>query len=192
MADQTFTAGQILTASQMSALQSNIGLVPITPTSVTNATLTGNVAAITSGQSTITLSGVFTSSFESYKVIITGMRTSGTQTVYMKLNNSTGSTYNYIITYFSYSSSVSVNANSSADANGMAIAFGATTTTSSETEIFSPFAATATTFRGSNQGPANPTTMVGIDTNAASSANLILTVTSGSFSAGNIRVYGYR
>jgi hypothetical protein len=34
--------------------------------------------------------------------------------------------------------------------------------------------------------------MVGIDTNAASSANLILTVTSGSFSAGNIRVYGYR
>jgi hypothetical protein len=192
MADQTFTAGQILTAAQMTSLQSNIGLVPITPTSVTNATLTGNVAAITSGQSTITLSGVFTSSFESYRVIITGLRTSAAQAFNAKLNNSTGSTYSSVLSYYGYSSAVQTNSAESAVATGIVLGIGSTTTTSSEFDVFSPFATTATTFKGSSQGPSNPSTFVGIDTNAASSANLILTVNSGSFSAGNIRVYGYR
>ena len=192
MADQTFTAGQILTASQMSALQSNIGLVPITPTGVTNATLSGNVASITSGQSTITLSGVFTSSFESYHVVITGLTTSATQSFQAKLNNSTGSTYSSVLAYYGYGSSVQSISPTSASAGGIVLGLGATTTTTAEFDVFSPFAATATTFKGSSSGPANPSTTIGIDTNAASSTGLILIVGTGSFSAGNIRVYGYR
>ena len=56
MADQTFTAGQILTAAQQSALQTNIGLTYIAEVNFTGA----RPAQIT---------GVFTSAFTNYRIV---------------------------------------------------------------------------------------------------------------------------
>ena len=69
MPDQTFTSGQILTASQMSTLQSNTGLVAMTPSSVsgTGVTLSGNTMTVTAA-STASIIGVFTSAFTNYVV----------------------------------------------------------------------------------------------------------------------------
>jgi hypothetical protein len=57
MPDQTFTAGQILTAQQQTDLQTNIGL-----TFIKSQTFTSGTAN--------TITNVFSSSFDSYKVII--------------------------------------------------------------------------------------------------------------------------
>ena len=70
MADQTFTSGQILTAAQMTTLQSNTGLVVMTPTSVsgTGVTLSGNTMVVTAA-STASIIGCFTSTFTNYAVV---------------------------------------------------------------------------------------------------------------------------
>jgi len=70
MPDQTFTSGQILTASQMSSLQSNTGMVVMTPTSVsgTGVTLSGNTMTMTAA-STASIIGCFTSAFTNYAVV---------------------------------------------------------------------------------------------------------------------------
>ena len=70
MADQTFTSGQILTAAQMTTLQSNGGLVPMTPSSVsgTGVTLSGNTM-IVAAASTASIIGVFTSSYTNYVAV---------------------------------------------------------------------------------------------------------------------------
>jgi hypothetical protein len=56
MADQTFTSGQVLTAAQQSALQTNIGLTYIGQTDV-------------SGARPISVTGVFTSAFTNYRIV---------------------------------------------------------------------------------------------------------------------------
>ena len=70
MADQTFTSGQILTAAQMTTLQSNTGLVAMTPSSVsgTGVTLSGNTMVVTAA-STASIIGVFTSAFTNYLTV---------------------------------------------------------------------------------------------------------------------------
>jgi len=70
MPDQTFTSGQILTAAQMTSLQSNTGLVAMTPSSVsgTGVSLSGNTATITAA-STASIIGCFTSAFTNYVMV---------------------------------------------------------------------------------------------------------------------------
>ena len=192
MADQSFTAGQILTASQMSALQSNIGLVPITPTSVTNGTLSGNVASITSGSASVTINGCFTTNFTNYKVIITNFVCSAAPAIYLKFNNSTGSTYSSLLSYYSYGSPTGANSPSAASAAGMQLFLGATSLCTAEFEVFAPFVTSRTTMRSSGQSPDNPGTSLGIDTNSASQTAFSLSTSTGTITSGSITVYGYR
>ena len=56
MADQTFTAGQVLTAAQMTTLQANSGL-----TYITQGTVSANTA--------LNFTSIFTSSFDNYRVV---------------------------------------------------------------------------------------------------------------------------
>ena len=57
MAEQTFTAGQILTATQMTTLQSDIGLNFIKSTTVG------------SGVSIAVISSVFSATYDNYRII---------------------------------------------------------------------------------------------------------------------------
>jgi hypothetical protein len=192
MADQTFTAGQILTASQMSALQLNSALTPITPSSVTNGTLSGNVVTITSGSSSVTVSGAFSTNFPNYKIIVNGMITSTAPVIYLKLNASTGSTYNSLLTYFDFSNAISVNSPLAASANGFQFCFSNTSVSTAECELFGPFATSTTSMRGSGVRNDNPTVTLGYDSNSASQTGFTLVSDTGNFTAGTIRVYGYR
>jgi hypothetical protein len=56
MADQTFTSGQILTAAQMTTLQTNIGL-----TYITGGALSGT---------TTNFAGCFTATYENYRIVV--------------------------------------------------------------------------------------------------------------------------
>jgi hypothetical protein len=68
MADQTFTSGQILTAAQMTTLQANSGLIPMTPTSSTGGTIAANKVSF-SAQSSVLINGCFTSAYTNYRLV---------------------------------------------------------------------------------------------------------------------------
>jgi hypothetical protein len=92
MPDQTFTSGQILTAAQMTALQSNSGLVPITPGSVTNGTLSGYKISI-AGQSTCTINDIFSTNYDAYQIVCTEMTGSTNMWITFKFGATTTGYY---------------------------------------------------------------------------------------------------
>ena len=193
MADQTFTSGQILTAAQQSALQTNIGLAQITPTSVTNATLSGGVATIGAAVNIVTISGCFSATFTNYRIVVSGTLISadGLQ-LQFKLNNSTGSTYATVGTNMDYTSATVYPIGGAATT---LIRVGETSTTMNGTivDVFQPFLATATFTNACWNGSAHVGWYNGRDTNAASQTGFTLSLNAaGTFTGGTITVYGYR
>jgi hypothetical protein len=96
MADQTFTSGQILTASQMSTLQANSGLIPMTPTSSTGGTIAANKISF-SAQSSVLINGCFTSAYTNYRLV--GRLSTTASDCFFRFavggTATTGSDYNY-------------------------------------------------------------------------------------------------
>jgi hypothetical protein len=96
MADQTFTAGQILTAAQMTTLQENAGLIPMTPTSSTGGTIVANKVTF-SAQSSVLINGCFTSAYTNYR-LVGRLYTSASDCFFRFATGgtaTTGSDYNY-------------------------------------------------------------------------------------------------
>ena len=178
MADQTFTSGQILTAAQMSSLQSNIGLTYVTTSAITGTTFN--------------LDGIFTSSYSNYVVTIDDFKSAGNQ-IYMKLRSggtptSTGyySAQNYTDWTGAASTQGLVNNGAQWNTN-----FTGTIANSIFMNIFNPQAAKITTMTiqatwnalaaGSGGGYQSATTQFdGISLISASAMT------------GNITIYGYR
>jgi hypothetical protein len=75
MAEQTFTAGQVLTAAQMTTLQTNTGLNYIT-------------SGALSGTST-NFAGCFTSAYTNYRIVIETFTSSGAVSLYARMLNGT-------------------------------------------------------------------------------------------------------
>lgn len=180
MADQTFTAGQILTASQMTTLQSNIGLVAISETAITGATTT--------------ISSCFSSSFTNYKIVIdlTASAAGGANEVNLTLNGlSSGYAYNNIRNF-------STTVDSITNAAGTSYLLGYTTSTpctfSSSIEVFKPNLAATTAFTHASHGfnSVNYVYYTGgcAVNNTTQYTGCVLTVVGGG--TGKIFVYGYR
>jgi hypothetical protein len=68
MADQTFTSGQILTAAQMTTLNTNIGLAYIGETNATSGTA-------------FNIGGCFTTAYDSYRIVLSNLKLATTATV---------------------------------------------------------------------------------------------------------------
>jgi hypothetical protein len=96
MADQTFTSGQILTAAQMTTLQANAGLIPMTPTSCTGGTIAANKISF-SAQSSVLINGCFTSAYTNYRLV--GRLSTSASDCFFRFATggtvTTGSDYNY-------------------------------------------------------------------------------------------------
>lgn len=96
MADQTFTSGQVLTAAQMTTLQANAGLIPMTPTSSTGGTISANKISF-SAQATVLINGCFTSAYTNYRLV--GRIYTSASDCYIRFATggtaTTGSDYNY-------------------------------------------------------------------------------------------------
>ena len=96
MADQTFTSGQILTAAQMTTLQANSGLIPMTPTSSTGGTIAANKVSF-SAQSSVLINGCFTSAYTNYRLV--GRLSTSASDCFFRFATggtaTTGSDYNY-------------------------------------------------------------------------------------------------
>ena len=147
---------------------------------------------IGTGVSSVTVSNVFTTEFDAYKIILTDtLHGANSNNFFMKLNNSNGNTYYSILTYYVYATGASTNQNSNASGSGWQLALTNTQSMNVEAEIFSPALAKYTTYRASGASIGLPSTSIGLDGNAVAHTGFTLSSTT-TMTGGTIRVYGYK
>ena len=181
MPDQVFTSGQILTAAQMSSLQSNIGLVYLKSQTI-GAAVTG-----------VTVSDAFSTTYDHYRVIINGGAASATTE---NLNLSLGSTSTGYYWARNGRSFADVD-NGGAAANDSKWRAGGANTTGLNmcVDIFSPFLADETIFTSTSIYMTTTGSMFnaqGFLNNTTSYTAFTVNVGSGTITGGTITLYGYR
>ena len=195
MADQTFTSGQILTAAQMTTLQDNSGLVVVTPTGATGGTISGSTVTIGAGVSSVAVAGAFSSSFDSYKIIISGGVASASAGLTLIL---TGSVTGY------YAGEVRVRYDTGAvsgtgynNSASWEIARVFTDTLACSWELIGPFLAKPTVMTSSGNDTrvtagTSARQQTGVHSVASSFSGFTIAPDAGTLTGGSIRVYGYR
>ena len=92
MAIKTFATGEVLTASDTNTFLANSGLVYVTSTTVGTAV------------SSVTVSNCFSSTYDNYRITITGVNANAAGNMTMQLSGITGSVYSLGGTFFNYGS----------------------------------------------------------------------------------------
>ena len=178
----TYTAGEVLTASSLNANLSfaanNSGLRLITAQTIGSAV--GSVA----------VSNCFSSTYDAYKIVVTGGAGSNTSEYFKFTLGASTTGYYYIYIYNTYANGTSGNGASNqasmnffglVDTNGL----------NANIEIQNPFAAKYTFM----QTPHIPTniggTPSGVHQVATSYTGFTLTPSGGTITGGTVRVYGY-
>jgi hypothetical protein len=176
-----------------SAVDSKIGFFKIIPTGAVNGTVSpdGDVT-IGSGVGSVTVQGAFSSLFDNYKMIYQTGDASSIAILYMKFNNSTGSTYSYGGGYTLFGITSFVGEQENNTSNGIRIGNTNVDLSSTVTEIISPFLATPTHVMSQHADHQYFSVRGGRDSNAASQTGFSLVAGAGTLTGGIIRVYGYR
>ena len=185
MAEQTFTSGQILTAAQMTTLQTNIGLAFITSASATSG-------------SSLSVDNCFTSTYSAYRIVINRATVVGLSGLNMRLRAASSDTatnyYNIRVGYDYSTSSASV----SAVNNGTQFELPLITDTTSAAcviDVYNPKLALKT--QTSAQGSDSRTAGLGAFSssgmlNNTTSYDGFSIVTGSAFTNISLTVYGYR
>ena len=175
MPDQVFTAGQILTASQMSSLQSNIGLTFI------------KSQTIGTGVSSVLVSNAFSATFQNYKIIVNGGVGSTAQGIGLVLG--AASVYDYVLSYLDFSGTES-NAGVSSTNSWPFVGESNTNGNTVDLDILNPYLAKYTMYSGAYLGSVAGFT-AGQLRNTTQYTDFTLNV-AGTMTGGTISVYGYR
>lgn len=154
------------------------GLVYITGTTVGSA--------VTS----VTVSNVFSSTYDNYRIIITGGTASAGDNLSMQLSGSTGSTYNTGGSFTTYGSATLSGYGPAATTTWL-IGYVAPTHTAIVTDVFSPQLATPSRMVTASTSTFNYS-FTGANTSTVQSTGFTLSITTGTMSSQTIRVYGYR
>ena len=183
MAVKTFTTGEVLTAADTNTYLANAGLVYIT-----SVTIGSNVA-------TVTVSNCFSSTYDHYRIILSNSVCNlNDYSFTFTLNNSTGSTYNYMAYYSDFAGVTRGPTSWQNSPNGLYLGFSSTTNTSFISDIMNPYQASYTRATHLSTGNAYGTMGASLDKNAVSHTGF--TVKSDDpaprLTGGTITVYGYR
>jgi hypothetical protein len=147
---------------------------------------------IGSAVSSVTVSDVFSSTYDNYKIIIANTTCSTAAGILLTLNGSAGSTYNYGGFYTTLGTTTLNGESSAGTSAGIAVGLYANNKSASVIEIQNPFNSVATTLSAMSAGGTYTYVINGIDTNAASSTAFTLDPqSSATLTGGTIRVYGY-
>jgi len=161
----------------------NSGLVYVSSTTIGSAVASTTVASC------------FSATYDNYKIVVSALACSVSGSVlYLKLNNSTGSTYfgNMIYNVPATSAIGGVSAANGAS-NGFFVATPSSSgTISFEATIDSPFLAATSNCYGNYAGRSYNGQASMHDSNAASSTGFILAPSSGTMTGGTVTVYGFR
>ena len=177
-------------------IETYMGLVKVIPTSVTGGTLsaTGTVT-IGSARSSVVINGAFSSLYNNYRVVVSGVAVSavGSSASFL-ISSSLGATYSANGFYMNPASSALTGFAQNQTINGFWL--GVTGGTwSASFDICNPFLASATNVVGQSAGSgasAYYNTFMGADSNAASSTGLAFAQATSTWTGGNVTIYGYR
>jgi hypothetical protein len=149
---------------------------------------------IGSAVSSVTVTDAFSSTYENYRVVVTGVAYSSNGTAsYLKLNNSTGSTYygNMVYNVPGTSAIAGVSAINGSNLGFFSATGSSTGTVDFDATVSLPFAAATANCVGNYGGRNYNGQFSGHDSNAASSTGFIIAPGAGTITGGTIRVYGY-
>jgi len=182
-----YSVGDTYTQSQISSL-----LDAKSPVSTTGLVLLAS-QTIGSAVSSVTVSNVFSSSYDNYRIVVANCTASGAGTqVNFSMNNSTGGTYNWAgnyITYASTTNNVIVGANNSVASICLS---GVNNTNNFTMDVLSPFLTTRTTWTTQYSNSGYRGSFGGFDNNAVSQTGFTIVATGITFTGGTIKVYGYK
>ena len=181
MSIKTFTTGEVLTASDTNTYLANSGLVYVTS------------ATIGTAVSTVTLSNCFSSTYDSYRVVIAGSVGSIlTDNVYLTLGSSVTGYYGSLI-YTTFASSTVLAAT---DNNGVRFTYVANANNAvinSSFDLHSPFLAKYTNIQNAVWCPKDAVGQYnGMHQVATSYSSFTLTTPGSTMTGGTVTVYGYR
>jgi hypothetical protein len=184
MAIKTFTTGEVLTAADTNTYLANAGLDYVT-----------SVAGPSPAAATITIAGAFNSTYDNYRVVISGMTCStANNDVRVKFENVL-STYSWAGTYQTYTGPSTVNGTGqSAVSSGICFAASETAGNfNASFDVLRPNSAGATLVLGTHANAGYRVTYSGIMTTATAYTTMIFGQSGGAtFSGGTIAIYGYR
>ena len=193
-----FSVGAVLTAAQMNA----VGMWRVTSCTVTSsggtaATANGGVISIGSGNTSVTVSDAFSADFNTYRIIISGSSAASTGMNIRLALGATATGYYTTLLFGTYGAGV-VNATQSSQSNGNFFdwaGYANTTSLFGDITLINPQIAEHTIFesvfiQNGAGGIAGRTQGALLDTTAYTA--FTITPSAGSFTSGNIRVYGYR
>jgi hypothetical protein len=145
---------------------------------------------IGSAVSSVTVTGAFSATFPNYCIVMSNTIGTASNAMRMSYNNSTGSTYSHVGSYWTFgSTSLLTETGSSLTSTWIGnVHIGSTNII---VDVFSPFLSAATHSIGRGVGPNNPTLRFGQDTATASNTGFTITPGAGTLTGGTIYVYGY-
>jgi hypothetical protein len=166
------------------------GIVKITPTGATNGTVSTNGdVTIGSGVSTTTVSGVFSSVFDNYLIVVSGGSNSLNSRIGLQLG-STNSGYKSSLIYNSWNTTLGIVSTNTA--SNFQYAFnGASGGIYGEVYLSSPNLAKWTSMRGYWANTSDTGLHTGVLENTTSYTNFTLVPLTGTMTGATIRVYGY-
>ena len=178
MAIKSFVVGELATSADVNTYLTNSGLVYITETTA-------------AGVATKAIPDIFSSTYESYRMVITNLTTNITGYLTLSMTGAPASNYYYILTgatYANVAQTVALNP-------GAFWSLGKSTTTSGTSiivDIFRPNIAANTSYQATSQDTLGVFSGGGYHASAVAYTGLTLGLfTAATFSA-NIKIYGYR
>jgi hypothetical protein len=176
-----YSVGDTYTQSTLNTMFSPItttGLVLISSTTIGSAV------------SSVVVSSAFSTTYENYKIIVSGGVMSGTSNIQMTLGSAT-SNYNNQINGADFGNTPS-SIGATGAANFTRVGAGTVNFTSCNVDLFMPFLAKPTTLMGSLVTVGGGYTILAIQTDNTSFTGFTITPTSGTMTGGTIKVYGYK
>jgi hypothetical protein len=180
MAIKTFTTGEVLTAADTNTYLANSGLVYI------------KSQTIGSGVSSVTVSSAFDSTYDNYKIIVSGGTASGNFVTRLTLG-ATATGYYYAGAYCTFAGAVS--GSSGANVTSWLVTAHNANNVVADVNVFQPNLAKNTSYAANYFGPGTGDGAFAVqgwlnDTTAYTA--FTLTASGGTYTGGTITVYGYR
>jgi len=184
-----YSSGDVVTATDMNSG----GLHLITPSSVTNGTLSGATVTIGSAVSSVTVNGVFSADFDHYQVVCAGADSSSSVTNCLVSVGSKTTGYYGAGTRVYYTSSVVTVMNRNNGADWYAGEFTTNKAGHRTLAFYYPYSTSyPVSFQAQGVGGGYSTWFMGDGGSATTSyTSFTLAASSGTITGGTIRVYGY-